>query len=114
MASSFPGAHLPPDIMLMGVRWDVAYPLRPRHVEAVLRARGVHVDHSTINRSVGTSSPLLAAALHRRQRPVWVSWRMDETYSKGNGQGSYLYDAVDKHGQTRDLLLTAQRDTEAA
>jgi putative transposase len=27
-------------------------------------------------------SPLLEAAFHRRKRPVWVSWRMDETYIK--------------------------------
>jgi putative transposase len=40
--------------------------------------RGVHVDHSTINRWVIKSSPLLAAAFSRRKPPVWVSWRMDE------------------------------------
>jgi hypothetical protein len=27
MAISFKGAHFPPDIILMGVRWYVAYPL---------------------------------------------------------------------------------------
>jgi len=26
MAISFKGAHFPPDIILMGVRWYVAYP----------------------------------------------------------------------------------------
>jgi transposase-like protein len=33
MAISFKGAHFPPDIILMGVRWYVAYPLSYRHVE---------------------------------------------------------------------------------
>ena len=33
MAISFKGAHFPPDIILMGVRWYVAYPLSTRHVE---------------------------------------------------------------------------------
>jgi transposase-like protein len=28
----------------------------------------------------------LEEALHRRKRPVWVSWRMDETYIKVKGQ----------------------------
>src|SRR5262249_32579741 len=53
-------------------------------------------------------------AFHRRKRPVWVSWRMDETYIKVKGQWRYLYRAVDKHGQTIDFLLTEHRDTEAA
>ena len=59
-------------------------------------------------------SPQLEEAFHRRQHPVWISWRMDETYIKVKGQWRYLYRAVDKHGQTIDFLLTEQRDTEAA
>src|SRR5919198_2570862 len=31
-------------------RWDVAYPLSPRHVEALMEERWIDVDHSTINR----------------------------------------------------------------
>jgi len=114
MAISFKGAHFPQDIILMGVRWYVAYPLSTRHVEELMLERGVHVDHSTINRWVVKYSPLLEEALHRRKRPVWISWRMDETYIKVKGQWCYLYRAVDKHGQTIDLRLTEHRDTEAA
>jgi putative transposase len=69
---------------------------------------------STINRWVIKYSPLLAAAFHRCKRPVWVSWRMDETSSKVKGEWRYLYCAVDKHGQTIDFLLTEHRDKEAA
>jgi len=36
MAISFKGAHFPKDIILMGVRWYVAYPLSYRHVEEAL------------------------------------------------------------------------------
>src|SRR5256886_290942 len=114
MAISFKGAHFPQDIMLMGVRWYVAYPLSTRHVEELMLERGVHVDHSTINRWVVKYSPQLEEAFHRRKRPVWISWRMDETYIKVEGQWYYLYRAVDKHGQTIDFLLTEHRDTEAA
>ena len=59
-------------------------------------------------------SPLLEEAFHQRKRPVWVSWRMDETYVKVQGAWRYLYRAVDKHGQTIDFLLTEHRDKEAA
>jgi transposase-like protein len=106
MAISFKGAHFPPDIILMGVRWYVAYPLSYRHVEELLEERGVPIDHATIQRWVVKYSPLLEEAFHRRKRPVWVSWRMDETYIKVKGQWYYLYRAVDKTGQTIDFLLT--------
>lgn len=42
------------------------------------------------------------------------SWRLDETYIRVHGQWRYLYRAVDKTGQTIDVLLTTQRDREAA
>src|SRR6266436_4119800 len=97
MAISFKGAHFPPEVILMGVRWYLAYPLSTRHVEELMLERGVHVDHSTVNRWVIKYSPHLEEAFHRRKRPVWVSWRMDETY-----------------GQTIDFLLTEHRDKDAA
>jgi putative transposase len=50
MAISFKGAHFPPDIILMGVRWYVAYPLSYRHVEELLEERGVPIDHATSQR----------------------------------------------------------------
>jgi len=111
---SFKGAHFPQDIILMGVRWYVAYPLSYRHVEALMEERGVPIDHATIQRWVVKYSPQLEAAFHRRKHPVWVSWRMDETYIKVKGQWYYLYRAVDKTGQTIDFLLTDQRDEQAA
>jgi putative transposase len=114
MAISFKGAHFPPEVILMGVRWYVAYPLSTRHVEELLEERGVDVNHSMINRWVIRYSPLLEEAFHRHKRPVCVSWRMDETYIKVKGQWRYLYRAVDKQGQTIDFLLTEHRDQEAA
>ena len=114
MAVSFKGAHFPQDIILTGVRWYVAYPSSYRHVEELMEEHGVSVDHATIQRWVVKYSPQLEEAFRRRKRPVWVSWRMDETYIKVKGQWRYLYRAVDKHGQTIDFLLTEQRDEAAA
>jgi putative transposase len=111
---SFKGAHFQKDIILVCVRWYVTYPLSYRQVEELMQERGVSVDHATINRWVLKYSPPLEAAFHRRKRPVWLSWRMDETYIKIKGQWYYLYRAVDKTGQTIDFLLTAQRDEHAA
>ncbi len=114
MTISFKGAHFPPDIILMGVRWYIAYPLSYRHVEELMEERDVLLDHATIQRWVVKYSPLLEEAFQRCKRPVWASWRLDETYIKVKGVWHYLYRAVDKHGQTIDFLLTEQRDEAAA
>jgi putative transposase len=79
-----------------------------------MRERGVPVDHATVNRWVIKYSPPLEEAFHRQKRPVWLSWRMDETYIRVKGEWRYLYRAVDKYGQTIDFLLTEQRDERAA
>ncbi|MGE3541548.1 MAG: IS6 family transposase [Candidatus Tectimicrobiota bacterium] len=114
MTISFKGAQFPPDIILMSVRWYLAYPLSYRHVEELMEERGVWLDHATVQRWVVKYSPLLEEAFHRPKRAVAVSWRMDETYIKIKGHWYYLYRAVDKQGQTIDFLLTEHRDERAA
>jgi DDE domain len=52
----------------------------------------------------------LEAAFHRRKRPMWMRWRIDETYIRVCGHWRYLYRAAAKTGQTIDFLLTEQRD----
>jgi putative transposase len=114
MAVSFKGAHFPQEIILTAVRWYIAYPVSTRHVEELMRERGVHVDHSTVNRWVIKHSRPLEEVFHRRKRLVGRSWRMDETYIRVKGEWRYLSRAVDKTGQTIAFLLAEHRDTEAA
>jgi putative transposase len=106
--------HYPIEVILVCVRWYVAYPLSLRHLEEMMAERGVAVDHSTIHRWAIKMLPVLAAVCRRRKRPVGNSWRMDETYIKVAGQWKYLYRAVDKKGDTVDFLLRAKRDHAAA
>src|SRR5262245_58118283 len=94
MAISFKGADFRQDIGLMVVSGYVAYAVSYRHVEELMEERAVPIDHATIQRWVVKYSPLLEEAFHRRKRPVWISWRMDETYIKVKGQWRYLYRAV--------------------
>ena len=47
----------------MGVRWDVASPLRSRHGAALRAERGVDVDHATIQRWVVTDSPPVGSGM---------------------------------------------------
>jgi putative transposase len=111
----FKGHRIEKDIILLCVRWYLAYPLSYRHLEEMMEERGVEVDHSTIYRWVQKFTPHLEAAFRKgKKRAVGSSWRMDETYIKVKGAWKYLYRAVDKEGQTLDFLLTAQRDKQAA
>ena len=47
--------HYPLDVMLLCVRWYVAYPLSLRHLEQMMAERGIAVDHS-IGSSLGTQT----------------------------------------------------------
>ncbi len=40
---NFKGSHFPKDIILMSMRWYIAYPLSYRHVEELLAERGLRV-----------------------------------------------------------------------
>lgn len=106
--------HYPLDVILLCVRWYVAYPLSLRHLEEMMAERGFEVDHSSVHRWGIKLVPLFEKAFRRYKRPVGKSWRMDETYVKVRGQWKYLYRAVDKAGSTVDFLLRAHRDKAAA
>lgn len=46
----FKGSHFETEIILVCVRWYLAYPLSYRQIEEIMQERGVSVDHSTLNR----------------------------------------------------------------
>lgn len=106
--------HYPLDVILLCVRWYVAYSLSLRNLEEMMAERGIEVDHSSVHRWVIKLVPLFEKAFRRHKRPVGKSWRMDETYVKVKGQWKFLYRAVDKEGNTVDFLLRAHRDKAAA
>ena len=108
------GMRFPLEVILVCIRWYVAYPLSYRHLEEMMQERGVVVDHSTINRWAVRFLPLLEKEFRKHKRAVGSSWRMDETYIKVKGVWKYLYRAVDKDGNTVEYLLTARRDKAAA
>ena len=59
-------------------------------------------------------APLIEKRLRQFHKPHCGSIRIDETYIKVRGEWRYLYRAVDKHGSPVDILLTANRDLDAA
>lgn len=102
------------EIIMLNVRWYLAYKLSYRNLEEMCRERGIEVDHTSVYRWVVKFTPEVEAAVRRHKKPVGKSWRLDETYVKVKGQWKYLYRAVDKDGDTVDYLLTAKRDKKAA
>ena len=112
--SLFKWRHFAGEIILCGVRWYLRYALSYRDVEALLRERGVAVDHTTVFRWVQRYAP----ELDKRCRPSLTetndSYRVDETYIKIKKRWYYLYRAVDSSGQTIDFLLSKMRDAHAA
>ena len=87
--------RFPLDIMLLCVRWYVAYPLSLRNLEEMMQERGLFVDHSTIHRWVIKLVPVLEKAFRKRKRKrgigaVGKSWRLDETLHQDRRERSLL------------------------
>ena len=114
MAVSLKGAQFPPALMLMGSRGFLAYPLSTRHVEELMEARRLNVDHATSNPCLIKYSPPLEQACHRHPRTRWTRWRIDETDINVKGEGVYRYRSRDNYGKTFDLLLSKPRAEPAA
>ena len=78
--------RFPKEIILVCIRWYAAYALGYRNLEEMMQGCGVSVDHSTVSRWAIWFLPLLEKVFRKHKRPVGVSWRMDETYIKGQGK----------------------------
>lgn len=74
----FKGCHFPKEIILMAIRWYIAYLLSYRHVEELMEERGLKLDHATVNRWVVKYSPTLESKFRQFKKPIGKSWRMDE------------------------------------
>jgi transposase-like protein len=112
--SAFARYFYPPDVIILAVRWYLRFNLSYRDIEELLAERGVEVDHTTIYRWVQRFTPLLADAARPCRDAVGTRWQVDETYVKVAGQWRYVYRAVDEFGQVIDVLVSPQRDANAA
>ena len=115
VSSSAPaGYRFPREVIAAAVRWYLRYGLSYRDVEELLAERGIEVDHVTIYRWVRTFTPEFIDAARPSRHLVGDRWFVDETNVKVTGRWSYLYRAVDQHGQVIDALASTRRNAEAA
>ncbi len=110
----FKGRHFDQEIIILCVRWYLAFKLSSRDLVQMMAERGILLAHTTILRWVQRYVPDFEKRWQAYARPVGDSWRVDETYIKVKGQWVYLYRAVDKAGRTVDFLLSRRRDMAAA
>jgi putative transposase len=110
----FKGGQFDRSVILLCVRWYLAYSLSLRNLEEMMAERGISVDHATVGRWVVRYSPELLERFHRRQRPVSRKWHIDETYIKVRGRWMYLYRAIDSHGDTVEFWFSERRNLKAA
>jgi IS6 family transposase len=96
------------------VRWYLRYGLSYRDVEELLAERGIEVDHVTVYRWVQTFTAEFIHAARPARHGTGDRWFVDETYVKVAGRWTYLYRAVDQHGQVIDVLVSYRRDAAAA
>jgi putative transposase len=110
----FKGRHFDQWVILLCVRWYLAYGLSLRDRKEMMAERGINVDHSTIHRWVVHFSPLILERFNRKKRAVTGKWHADEIYVKVRGQWMYLYRAIDSVGDTVEFWFSQHRDLLAA
>ena len=110
----FKGRHFDQEIIVLCVRWYLAFKLSSRDLVQMMAERGIGLAHTTILRWIQRYVPEFEKRWNRYALPLGNSWRVDETYIKVRGQWVYLYRAVDKEGRTVDFLLSRRRDIVAA
>jgi IS6 family transposase len=108
------GYRFPREVITLAVGWYLRYGLSYRDVEELLAERGIEVDHVTVYRWVQTFTTQFIDAARFARHATADRWCVDETYVKVAGRWTYLYRAVDQHGQVIDILVSERRDGAAA
>src|SRR5215204_4300710 len=104
----------PTEIIAHAVWLYFRFPLSYRDVEELLAARGIHVTYETIRQWCRKFGQVYANQLRHRRPQPGDKWHLDEVFLKINGEISYLWRAVDQHGNVLDILVTSKRDAQAA
>ncbi|WP_262300089.1 IS6 family transposase [Microvirga sesbaniae] len=106
--------HFDRSVILLCIRWYLAYNLSLRDLEEMMAERGISVDHATIHRWVIHYSPELLECFNQRRKADTGKWHIDEPYIKVRGQWRYLYWAIDSNSDTVEFWFSERRNRAAA
>jgi putative transposase len=84
------GRQFDQSVILLCVRWYLAYNLSLRDLEEMMVERGIAVDHTTIHRWTIRYSPLLLERFNRRKRGVTGKWHVDESAPRRREGGAMI------------------------
>jgi transposase-like protein len=76
------GGHFDRSVILLCIRWYLAYNLSSRNLKEMMAERGISVNHTTVHRWTIHYAPLLLEQFSRRKRPVTGRWHIDQTNFK--------------------------------
>jgi putative transposase len=76
--------------------------------------RGVVLTYETVRQWCLKFGQTYANELRRRRPPCGDKWHLDEVFLTINGKRSYLWRAVDQHGNVLDILVQSRRNKKAA
>ena len=112
---NFSGKQFPKEVIIMAVRWYLAYALSYRNIEELIKDWNIGLDHATVQRWVSEYAVYLQSKVRKYLTGNFKrSWRLDETYIKVKGKWCYLYRIVDKDGDSIFFHFSNTRDHQAA
>ena len=96
----------------------VRFPLSLRNVEDLLHEWGIDVSHETVRFWWNRFGPMFALEITKKRRKQARShinwqWHFDEVFVKINGEGHYLWRAVDNEGEVLESYVRKRRDRKA-
>jgi len=112
--SIYRGFCFPAEVIAHAVFLYHRFPLSFRDVEDLLAERGIVVSYETIRRWCCRFGPYYAQNLRQQQPTLGDHWLLDEVFVNTQGQGHYLWRAIDQDGDIVDILVQRRRNGRAA
>ncbi len=108
---SYRGYRFPPQIISHAVWLYHRFTLSFRDIEDLLAERGVMVTYESIRQWCMKFGPNYANQLRKRQGRLGDTWLMDEVVIVTvQGEGRYLWRAVDQDDNVIDILVQKRKD----
>lgn len=108
------GYRYPPQIISNVVWLNHRICLSLRDVEVLVAERGIAVSCETVRQCCRKFGPASARAAKRRTGRLGETWYLDEVFVTIKGRRHYVWRAVDRDGDTLDILVQSRRNQRAA